>query len=108
MSRNHPQSTWIFKENLYPWLKYVALCCGYDFDDGDRAAFEHGIRSTDVESNCWFDYSFPGHETCQIYLALDPGSSVVFVGGEFPDSLQQQVDVLTDIAQLYWLQRMRP
>lgn len=105
MSRNHPQSTWIFKENLYPWLEYVALRCGYDFDDGDRAAFEYGIRSTDVEGDRWFDYSLSGNETCQIYVALDPGSSVVIVGGEFPKHLQQEVDTLTDIAQLYFLKR---
>ena len=94
---NQKRSTWIREENLYPWFEYVALRCGYDFNDGDRAAFEYGIWSTDVESDRWFDYSFASQETCQIYVTLDPGSSVIFVGGEFSDLLQQEVEVLTEL-----------
>ena len=73
---------WIYECNQAAFVELVASFLGYAWDDGDRAAVDHGMTYTDVEADRWFEYPIvPSPDkgpTAVIALAHDVGSSVVF------------------------------
>ncbi|KOG41764.1 hypothetical protein [Streptomyces resistomycificus] len=77
---------WIIDTNLRPFCESVAAFAGYDFDDSDWQAVETALPETDVERSAWYDYPLSGGVPLTLFVAADPGSSVVFVGiGGAPD-----------------------
>ncbi|MFH8497668.1 hypothetical protein [Streptomyces coeruleorubidus] len=78
---------WINDMNLRPLCESVAHFAGYEFDDSDWQAIETALPTTDVERSDWYDYPLLGEVPLTLFVAADPGFSVVFVrlAGE-PDS----------------------
>lgn len=62
---------WVWADNLRPLLVELGLLAGYQFDDSDWLAVEHGITATDCEAGPWFDYPV-GH--FHVSIALEPGA----------------------------------
>ena len=99
------EQNWILEENLKPWLEIVASFCEYDFDQNDLDAINFGIVGTDVENNRWFDYEFSEGFRVLLQMALDPGSSVIFLKVECPSELTPRILTATEIASYYRLTR---
>lgn len=70
---------WIIDTNLRPLCESVAQFAGYEFDDSDWQAIETALPTTDVERSEWYDYPLLGRIPLTLFVAADPGSSVVFV-----------------------------
>ncbi|MFE6618210.1 hypothetical protein ACFZBP_10925 [Streptomyces sp. NPDC008086] len=70
---------WILDTNLRALCESVAAFVDYDFDDSDWQAVETALPTTDVERSVWYDYPLMGRVPLTLYVADDPGSSVVFV-----------------------------
>ncbi|MEQ9319867.1 MAG: hypothetical protein RIF41_11960 [Polyangiaceae bacterium] len=82
------------------WLALVAGFIGATFDEDDLGAIDAGIRDTNVEDDRWFDYAFGASPALDIKVALDPGSSVVFVHAALPPGehdLAVRVETTTEI-----------
>ncbi|NEE08518.1 hypothetical protein G3M58_18940 [Streptomyces sp. SID7499] len=70
---------WIFDTNLRPLCESVAEFAEYEFSDSDWLAVETALPATDVELSTWYDYPILGRLSLTLFVAADPGSSVVFV-----------------------------
>lgn len=62
---------WIWTDNLRPLVAELAQLVGYQCDDGDWLAIEHGIQGTDSETDRWFEYPVG---SMAVLLALEPGA----------------------------------
>ncbi len=85
---------WIWTDNLRPLLMELAVLSGYQFDDSDWIAVEHGMRGTDSEAGPWFEYPV-GH--LSVTAAFEPGADemvAVKVGGA-SDSEREKIRWLT-------------
>ncbi len=92
---------WVFAENLRPFLQSIGWFVGYDLDPDDWTAICHGIESTDQEADRWFDYELAGQQRAALWLALDPGTSVVHVRVEVPAELGPKVAAAIAIFQVF-------
>lgn len=70
---------WIIDTNLRPLCESVAEFAGYRFSESDWQAIETALPTTDVEQAVWYDYPLLGRVPLTLFVAADPGSSVVFV-----------------------------
>ena len=64
---------WIWTDNLRPLIAELAQLVGYQFDDGDWLAIEHGIQGTDSEADRWFEYPVG---SMVVLLALEPAAGL--------------------------------
>jgi hypothetical protein len=62
---------WIWTDNLRPLLMELALLVGYQFDDSDWIAVEHGMQGTDSEAGPWFEYPVGN---LLVTAAFEPGA----------------------------------
>lgn len=62
---------WIWTDNLRPLFAELAQLVGYQFDDSDWLAIEHGVQGTDSEAGRWFAYPVG---SIVVSLALEPGA----------------------------------
>jgi hypothetical protein len=92
------EQNWILEGNLKPWLEIVASLCKYDFDQDDQDAISFGIIGTNVEKNQWYDYEFSGIFRVLLQLAVDPGSSVIFLKVQCSSELTPKIATVTEIA----------
>ncbi|MFG2454749.1 hypothetical protein ACGFSG_35865 [Streptomyces sp. NPDC048512] len=72
-------SSWIIDVNLRPLCESIAEFAGYEFGDSDWRAVETALPATDVEQDEWYEYPIVGQPAISLLVAVDPGSSVVFV-----------------------------
>jgi hypothetical protein len=99
------EQNWILEGNLKPWLEIVASFCEYNFDQDDRQAISLGILATDVEKNQWYDYEFSGVFRVLLQIAIDPGSSVIFLKVQCSSELAPKIATVTEIASSFHLTR---
>jgi hypothetical protein len=90
---------WIFDTNLRPMCESVAEYTEYEFDDSDWLAIETALPTTDVERSDWYDYPLSGRVPLTLFVAADPGSSVVFVrfAGEADSLVKAQIEAALQI-----------
>ena len=87
----------IFEENLRLFLTALGWLVGYPFDPDDWVAVSHGLRDTNREIDCWFDYEFSGNDRTPFAVAFDDsGSGVVCVRVELPGEFASRVQLLAD------------
>ena len=98
-------TNWILTNNLEPFCNVLSGFCDYRFDDADWDAISFGIRETDAEQDVWFDYPLEGTKPALLSIALDPGSSVVFVKVSSDIGIEAQAKTLVEIATDYRLVR---
>jgi hypothetical protein len=92
-------ASWIFKQNLQPFLHMLAWIAGYDASDFDYNAVEHGIDGTDNEKENWFNYEFIGSKRRIVFKAADdPGSSVLHFRILAPHDANELVELAFIIA----------
>jgi hypothetical protein len=99
------KATRILEENLRAMCEHASFLVGYEFDDLDWDAVTVGLRGTDVEAQRWFEYPLCGRQQVTLRVALDPGSSVVFVGTDAEDDLRARLESATDLMAEYELRR---
>lgn len=92
---------WVFAENLRPFLLSLGGFVGYDLGADDWTAIRHGIEPTDEEAERWFEYEFAGKQQAALWLARDPGSSVVHVRVEVLEALVPKVEAAISIFQSF-------
>jgi hypothetical protein len=92
---------WVFAENLRPFLLSLGWFVGRDLDEGDWTAIRYGIEATDQEADRWFDYEFVGQQRAALWLARDPGSSVVHVRTEVPAAVVPKVEAAITLFQAF-------
>lgn len=63
---------WIWTDNLRPLVFEIALLAGYEFDDPDWIAVEHGMGGTDSEAGPWFEYQVG---CVLVTAAFEPGAN---------------------------------
>jgi hypothetical protein len=95
--------TWIFEENLRPMFEFASSLVGYEFDVLDWDAVTTGLRGTDVEKQRWFEYPLAGNQPLTLSVALDPGSSVVFVAADADGDLEVRLGAAADLMGMYRL-----
>ncbi|GAA2264539.1 hypothetical protein GCM10010415_30690 [Streptomyces atrovirens] len=90
---------WIIDANLRPLCESVGAFAGYEFGDSDWQAVETALPATDIERDAWYDYPLLGHVPLTLFVAADPGSSVVFVrvAGVSDDRTAAQVEAALHI-----------
>ena len=99
--------SWIFEENLRPFVIHASILSGYKFDDSDWAAIHHGVSSTDDDAGKWFDYplgtlkveiarSDPRAGTGIVALRIDLTGSDLFRRGQ----LEMLVRLMQESSQL--------
>jgi hypothetical protein len=94
---------WFFRDNLAPFLRFVATRAKYDLLPEEMQAIELGVRETDQERSRWYDYEFTGHQIIRLSFAIDPGSSVVFWRAECPAEMRDAIEVAAGLMQEYRL-----
>ena len=92
---------WVYDENLRPFLLSLGWFVGYDLDVDDWTAIRYGIEGTDQKADRWFDYEFAGQQRAVLWLARDPGSSVVHVRVEVPAEIVPKVESTIAIFQVF-------
>jgi hypothetical protein len=101
--------TWIFEENLQPFVELLAFLAGYTLYDAeyDGVAIEYGIKATDKDEGKWYTYALAGTRALERHLARNSGSSVVSVrvtsDAAITAELAAQLDLLAMVCQLYTL-----
>ena len=94
-------ATWVWTENLHPWLQVLGRICGYGLDDLDWAMIDLELEATDAEQERWFDYRIAGDETIDVSIAQQTVSAVASVRVWCPDQLRSQVELATHMANAY-------
>jgi hypothetical protein len=92
---------WFFRDNLAPFLRFVAGRAKYDLLPEEVQAIQLGIRETNQERDRWYDYEFAGANTVRLSFAIDPGSSVVFWRAECPADVRVAIEVAANLMQEY-------
>jgi hypothetical protein len=88
---------WVLEDNLRPFLTVLGWLVGYTLDPDDWDAIASGVRKTDAEAGCWYDYEFMGKHRAALSLGIDPGTSVVHIRVGVPAELESQVQLAADI-----------
>jgi len=74
---------------------------GYSFDDADWIGVEHGLSTTDVEANRWFQYPLDGTPVLEVSIARDINADPISVEVRSlappPDKLQTQIETTLTI-----------
>jgi hypothetical protein len=99
------ESTWIFEENLRAMFEHASYLVGYEFDDLDWDAVTLGLRGTSIEAQQWFQYPLAGRQRLTLTVAVDPRSSVVFVGADAEGDLKARLESAADLMARYQLRR---
>jgi hypothetical protein len=94
---------WFFRDNLAPFLRFVAIRAKYDLLPEEIQAIQLGVRETDQERERWYDYEFTGDRMIRLSFATDPGSSVVFWRAECPAEMRDAIEVAARLMQEYQL-----
>jgi len=84
-------------------FEFASSLVGYEFDTLDWDAVAIGLRDTDVERQQWFEYPLSGRQSLALKVALDPGSSVVFVEAEADGALAARLDAAAELMATFWL-----
>ncbi|MEQ7011291.1 hypothetical protein ABN028_34495 [Actinopolymorpha sp. B17G11] len=92
---------WVWPANLRTTMQYLSMWIGYDFDDTDWDAINHGFLKTsgDPPGRPQYDYPIVGSPILTVLLARDPGADPVsvLVRGEMDDILRARIDTLLSI-----------
>ena len=94
-------ATWVWTENLHPWLQVLGRICVYGLDDLDWAMVDLELEATDAEAGRWYDYRIAGDETVDVSLATRTGTRVTSVRVWCPDHLRPLVELATHMANAY-------
>jgi len=94
-------ANWVFEENLRPFLLALSWFVDYDFDPDEWAAIRYGVEASDQEADRWYEYEFAGQQHAALWLARDPGSSVVHVRVEVPAAVVPKVEAAFEIFEAF-------
>jgi hypothetical protein len=90
---------WIFEDNALPFFEVMATIIGYEFDEDDWVALQHGFLESDTDTmpEKWYDYAFGD---TKFWIGRDPGSSVMRLKIEasknFVNSLQTVINIMNN------------
>lgn len=98
------KSDWVWKENLLPFLLILSHLSSYDFCESDQEAIEYGLVGTLDEDNIWFEYKLIGEKTISLRLAKDPEGDLVFYSFEYPDDLEENIELTNYVISNFFLQ----
>jgi hypothetical protein len=90
-------TSWIWINNLRPFLSVLAWTVVYDFDPDDWVAISHGIVGTNDEEERWFGYEFSGQHRAEFMLAFDAESDLVHLRISLPESLVPRIETAISI-----------
>jgi hypothetical protein len=96
-------NNWFLRDNLAPFVRFVAGRATYDLLPEEMQAIEVGVRETDQERERWYDYELTGDRSVRLSFAIDPGSSVVFWRAECPAEIRDAIEVAAGLMQEYQL-----
>lgn len=88
------KNSWVWKENLLPFLLILSHLCSYDFCESDQEAVEYGLVGTSDEDNIWFEYKLIGKKKISLRLARDPEGDLVHYGIDFPDEMREPIELM--------------
>ncbi|NUQ97687.1 MAG: hypothetical protein HOY79_14415 [Streptomyces sp.] len=98
-------SGWVLEANLRPLCEVVSDLIGYDFDDADWRAVEHGLPGTDDDrpATDWFLYPLVGRTRVDLRVAQAVGGSVVSIQllGTADDTLTVQAGTVIRVLSQY-------
>jgi hypothetical protein len=94
---------WFFRDNLSPFLRFVAGRARCELLQEEVQAIEQGVRETDQEQDRWYDYAFDGDTPVRLSFAIDPGSSVVFWRAECAVEMRDAIEAAAALMQDYQL-----
>jgi hypothetical protein len=92
---------WIYKDNLKPLLETLSCFVDYSFDESDWVAVSTGIINTNYEEDKWYKYQLIGKQAVEVTMAVDPGSSVIFVQLQGELDVKEKAEVAIAIFQQY-------
>ena len=94
---------WFLRDNLAPFLHFVAGRAKYGLLPEEVRAIQLAVYATDHERERWYDYGLAGEEVVRLSFAVDPGSSVVFWRAECPAEMGEAIQVAAGLMQEYLL-----
>ena len=94
-------ANWVFEENLRPFLLSLSWFVDYDFAPDDWTVIRYGVEASDQEADRWYEYEFAGQYHAVLWLARDPGSSVVHVRVEVPAAVVPKVEAAFEIFEAF-------
>jgi hypothetical protein len=97
--------TWIWKDNLRPFLEFASFRAGYEFDELDWEAVRYGMGKTDADADAWFAYSLEGDRTVEIAAANDPEGSIIQLRLKADRRTLAALDAATTLMAEYVLRR---
>ncbi|HWV64755.1 hypothetical protein [Chitinophaga sp.] len=98
------KNDWVTKENLLPFLLILSHASSYSFCESDREAIEYGLMGTSDEDNIWFEYKLTGEKVISLRLAKDPEDDLVFYKLEYPDDMEENIELAGYIVSSFYLQ----
>lgn len=72
-------ATWVWPENLRPFVEMLGRWTGHAFDDIDWVGLGHGIEGTDSDADEWFSYPLDGRPAIEIVAARNEGDEPISV-----------------------------
>jgi hypothetical protein len=93
---------WICTDSLRPLFAELALLVGYQFDDRDWFAINHGVQGADSQADRWFEHPVG---PIAVVLALEPAADETVFGGVYvsAESLQERIGWLTGLLRSWHL-----
>lgn len=85
--------TWIYVDNLQPFLTVLGWLVKYEFDSMDWDAIQPAALKTSVEKNSWFEYVFIGEQTAKLKIALADGCCLYEIVLDIPSEIKDRIDL---------------
>ena len=98
-------ANWIYEENLFVVLDYLAVLAEYKIDEDDWIAIEYGTKS-DSQKDIEFSYGFYSKNKIEFKILQEAGESNYEIVVYGPENLSKAVETLFSMAQLYELKKM--
>lgn len=98
-------ASWIYDDNLEPFVEILVCFCGYKLDGGDWDTIYFGSKKTDSEQDIRFEYEYTEGLQVKFRATQDIGSSVIFVIVQADEEVEAKVAVPIEILPSYSLTR---
>ena len=104
---NRIYADWIFEENLFVVLDYLAVLAEAQMDQSDWTAIEYGLQG-ETQEVIEFEYGFYGKHKIEFKIVCEVGEGGHYDIYVFSDgSFEREVETVFSMAQMYRLARLK-
>jgi len=98
---------WIWANNVRPLMDVLAWLTSYDLTEDEWNVIAEGVDESDGDAKPprEFEWELSGRERVVLRLAADPGTNVIQVKIEAPNTIEQKVDIALNLMNQFHFRR---